>query len=359
MPAVVASTYGAPSPAVVPAPASGLSVLGTFGAPSRTVAPALASWAYSPTFGLPSTAQATAPATTTTVAAVFGTPPATRATPPAGGLTTSAVVGMPSRTRAPAWASWFGAAGVIYGTFGDDITPIVPAWVGSVPVAGTFGLPSSVRAVSPQIPTVLDLAYHLYGNVGTGGPVDYATPLATVTVPTWTTFPLFPSSDYTFAVRAFDASTGYEERNVTARVRIVTGPAGEDLTAMPHTAPPFSVKPTSGTTAAVKFKPFPEPLGAPPTTEYRAYVGTPAVSYTSPAGTIPWVANQPFYTIPLAGLTPGTVYQCVLRAANAVGAEANTRAVSFTTPASAPGAPVSGGYTVGPPGRPGVPPVFP
>ena len=82
-------------------------------------------------------------------------------------------------------------------------------------------------------------AYNVYGNDLAGGPVDYSAPIATVSGPPWVGSPLPFDSDATYAVRAVDTATGLEERNVEARFRVLTGPAGEDLTGLP--APPAGV----------------------------------------------------------------------------------------------------------------------
>src|SRR5438309_1221755 len=85
----------------------------------------------------------------------------------------------------------------------------------------------------------MPIAYNIYASHGAGGPVNYAAPIATTTGLTFTTGPLPPGSDTTFAVRALDTSTNLEESNTDALVRIVLDANGADVSGRPN--PPHAV----------------------------------------------------------------------------------------------------------------------
>jgi hypothetical protein len=202
------------------------------------------------------------------------------------------------------------------------------------------------------------LRYRVYSNGGAGGPVDYGTPVADVAGPPYVTAVLGFSSDYTFAVRAYDDVSGLEERNLTARVRVVTGPAGGDLTGLPRPPHALQARAFGAATAAVDWYALPPgPYGTP--AGFRVYKGTPSVDYTAPALT---QANdgRSAYRVLVGGLTAGLTYRFAVRAYNAAGEESNTASVALAVPAAAPAAPQAGGSAAvpgsGPPGPPPSPP---
>ena len=80
----------------------------------------------------------------------------------------------------------------------------------------------------------MSIVYRIYSNGGTGGPIEYSTPLATIPDLTYTTGPLAPSGDYRFGVRAFDTATGIEEANTQATRRLVLDGLGRDTGEAPN-----------------------------------------------------------------------------------------------------------------------------
>ena len=77
----------------------------------------------------------------------------------------------------------------------------------------------------------MGISYNVYANDGQGGYVNYDTPIATVNSPSYVVDSLGFPGDYTFAVRAFDTTSGIEEANTDARVRICllyTSPSPRD-----------------------------------------------------------------------------------------------------------------------------------
>jgi hypothetical protein len=74
--------------------------------------------------------------------------------------------------------------------------------------------------------------YHIYGNGGGGGAVDYGTPIGDVATLTFDTSPL-TEGRWRFGVRAYDDVSGLEETNVDW-AELIVGPAGEDMTNSPE-----------------------------------------------------------------------------------------------------------------------------
>src|SRR6516225_12308007 len=90
------------------------------------------------------------------------------------------------------------------------------------------------------------ILYRIYGNNGTGGPVDFSSPIATVQELSYATGPLNASGDYTFLVRAYDPGTGFEDGNTEARVRVSIGPDGSDMSGVPGPPTALSFIPLGG-----------------------------------------------------------------------------------------------------------------
>lgn len=74
------------------------------------------------------------------------------------------------------------------------------------------------------------LAYNIYSNAGSG-PINYNSPIATVTGTTYTTAILAYPDDWKFGVRAFDAYG--EEQNVDCMIDIILNSSGFDITNRP------------------------------------------------------------------------------------------------------------------------------
>ena len=179
------------------------------------------------------------------------------------------------------------------------------------------------------------IRYHVYSNDLAGGPVDYGTPVADVATPGYVSAPLPFGSDATFAVRAYDDVTGLEEKNIQARVNVVTGPAGEDLSDRPSPVPYVAAY---GRTEGVVFVAWPAAPFGPPPDGYRVYAGTPAVSYASPVATVAFAPLTDRYGVELTGLTPGATYEFAVVAYRG-GATATGVVASAVSPGPAPPAP--------------------
>lgn len=173
--------------------------------------------------------------------------------------------------------------------------------------------------------------YHVYASPTSGGPIDYTTPIATVSALTFSTAALAFPFDYLFGVRAFDTVSGFEDQNVDAQTRLILDAAGLDITNIP--AAPSNV--TARATAAGGYHVEWNYNGrgkASPTAffVYRTVGGT--VNWaSSPVATVPYAPGKPTFSADLTGLSDGVTYAIGVRAWNATGTEANTTATASVT----------------------------
>lgn len=184
----------------------------------------------------------------------------------------------------------------------------------------------------------MSLVYRIYANDLLGGPVDLATPYATTSGLSWDSPPLEPGADATFLVRVYDSSSGLEERNPDARVRIRIALDGSDASLLPNAPFGLTARPRSGSTARVAWGYSPAGQGSPPTV-FRVYVGSAAPDYSRPAATVAYSPNSPgrAYEATLTGLSPGS-YVVAVRAAGARGEEQNLAVAPLAIPAAGPSA---------------------
>jgi hypothetical protein len=181
----------------------------------------------------------------------------------------------------------------------------------------------------------VSIEYRIYKSDGLGGAVDYGTVIATVSALTWTCPPLAPSSDTTFAIRAYDTVSALSDRNTDARARVLIGPAGEDLTGLPNAPALPSARATAAGSAEVEWMYNAAGQGGAPT-GFHVYSGTPAVSYTTPVATVLYGDDRMPYSATLTGLVHGSSYQVGVRAYNASGEESNAVVVSVTGAVTGP-----------------------
>jgi len=184
------------------------------------------------------------------------------------------------------------------------------------------------------------IQYHVYENDGAGGPIDYSTPVATVSGLSWLSGTLAAGSDTSWGVRAYDTVSGLEEANLTATARVRLDAGGNDVTAVPNAPRAITTRAGAAGTAIVEWVYVAAGESAAPT-GFRVWLtagGT--VNYAvSPAATVSAVGNGPIrtYSTTLSGLTDGATYSIGVRAYNATGEEPNeTKAtvVGSTVPPS-------------------------
>ena len=147
------------------------------------------------------------------------------------------------------------------------------------------------------------ISYHIYANDGRGGDVDDSSPIATTTGLTLTVGPLVAPSDNTFAVRAFDATSGIEEANTDARVRVVIDADGNDVSARPNGVIGLSARRTAGGTCRVSWSYDEAGQGGPPSLFAITLTPGPA----GPVATVAYLPGVAGYGCSLSGLSsPGT-----------------------------------------------------
>ncbi len=182
----------------------------------------------------------------------------------------------------------------------------------------------------------MTIAYRVYTNQGTGGPVDYSAPVASTGVPTYTAGPLGLSTDNTFVVRAYDPDTGLEQAGSEALVRVVIGADGSDLSGLPNAPHALVLSPAARGGAKVSWAYAPaEGWGAPTGFDVFLTQGPgPPVYASSPAGTAPYTPGQVGYSCGLPGPYALSTYTAAVRSFNAAGIEGNT--VTVTCPLGLP-----------------------
>ena len=164
----------------------------------------------------------------------------------------------------------------------------------------------------------MGIVYRIYANDGAGGAVDFTTPVASTTDLTYVTPPLPVSSDFTFAVRAYDPTTGFEEANTDAVARAVVSPLGDDATGRPNAphAVVLSPSPSGGCKVVWAYGPD-RRCGTPD--GFRVYVGPPGSPAGRPAATVGYHASQVGYASEIAGPFAFAPHTAVVESYNAAG----------------------------------------
>jgi len=190
--------------------------------------------------------------------------------------------------------------------------------------------------------------YRIFANDFAGGPVDYSTPIATVSGSPYATAAIPTGSDVTFAVRTYDSTSGLDDGNVDAVVRIITNGSGADKTAVPAMPSTISATARAGGECRVDWV-YVRGSGVAEPTAFDVFItaGT-SVTYGTAASTVTYVNGRSVYTANLTGLTHGTAYRIGVRPKNATG-DGSPIEVSITGKATGPDQPesISGSATFG------------
>jgi hypothetical protein len=181
--------------------------------------------------------------------------------------------------------------------------------------------------------------HHIYSNAGIGDAINYAAPIATTGLLSWTSSPLAFPGVWRFGVRAFDSVTLLEEENLDCAITIILDASGNDITNRPKAPTALRAFARPGGTIRVEWayntiNPVPVPTG------FHVYKGTGgAPSYGSPAATVSFqAAIAGSFSVDLTGLSDGTVYTIGVRAYNGTAEEPNTVTVNCTADAAGPAA---------------------
>lgn len=181
----------------------------------------------------------------------------------------------------------------------------------------------------------MSIQYHVYANNGAGGPIDWATIVATVSGLTWTSGTLALSSDTTYGIRAYDTVAALEEQSIDATARILLDGSGADITNRPLPVANLTASVKVNGSIALDWVWF-GPTNPTPLTGFKVYGGTPTISYSSPLATIPYSAGRNTFRTTLAGLTDGSSYQIGVRAYNATGDDGSLSVVTIVADATGP-----------------------
>lgn len=176
----------------------------------------------------------------------------------------------------------------------------------------------------------MTIAYKIYGNDGAGGPVNDTTPLSTTTELTYALGPVPPSSDNIFLVRAFDTTTGLEEANTEAVVRLVIGSDGRDLTLLPNPPHAISVSDARDGGCRISWAYSPDWSSGFPS-GFNVYMSAGnTIEVTSVSASVPYVSGVVGYSCLLPGPLSQATYTVLVRSFNAVGTESNTQSLTTT-----------------------------
>jgi hypothetical protein len=231
--------------------------------------------------------------------------------PPAASYRAGAGGGLSAGGRAPAGLSIVEATSSGLGLGGARAANLSAA-----PAAG-------VGAAFGGLGLVIDAGYHIYVNDGQGGPIDYATPVATVFGLGWTSPALDAPGSYKFGVRAFDSS-GLEEQNLDASARLDLDDSGADVTRVPLAPLGLRALALEGGRVRVEWtSPTAERRRRP--AGFRVYAQAGALTdYTTPAAVAPGTADlSGVHAVEIGPLVDGVEYAIGVRAYNASGEEKN------------------------------------
>ena len=161
--------------------------------------------------------------------------------------------------------------------------------------------------------------YRIFANDYAGGPVDYSTPVATVSGSPWTTPAIPVGSDVTFAVRTYDSTSGLDDGSVDAAVRIVTNGSGADVTNVPAMPSSITATPRAGGQCRVDWV-FVRGVSPAEPTAFDVFLTTGStVTYSSPVTTVSYINGQSVYSANLTGLSHGVAYTIGVRPKNGTG----------------------------------------
>lgn len=184
------------------------------------------------------------------------------------------------------------------------------------------------------------ISYNVYSNGGTGGPIDYQSPVATVTGATWA-FALPAPGEWSFGVRAFDENG--EEENLDCSAMCAIDANGDDVTGPP--LPPMGLRAFALPAGAVRAEwwwPASASNGAP--LGFHVFLGPEQGPPTAeaPAATVPYGSGAfGMFSADLNGLEGGTTYLINVRAFNKMGLEGGAAAIAVTAGSLGP-APIDG-----------------
>jgi hypothetical protein len=236
------------------------------------------------------------------------------------------------------------SGGVATGGSGDSCSSLATLLGGGVSIGGQARSPENHTVTAAGgvflggIPALDYTVYYVYMNTGLGGPIDYTTPVATVAGSQWISGVLAAPGDYKFGVRARDARSGLEERNLDAMVSLVLDAAGHDLTEVP--LPPAGLRAIPILNGKIQLEwscPCSDPRRQPD--GFRVYLGPePAIDYSRPIAIVATSSSASgAFSTTVGDLVNGVSYLIGVRAFNSIGEENNLRSIVIVADQTPPG----------------------
>jgi hypothetical protein len=181
------------------------------------------------------------------------------------------------------------------------------------------------------------VAYHVYSSGASGGPVNLAAPVASVSTLSWASGALPTPCTITYLVRPYDTATGLENANGDARVTVKFDALGDSLDLLPNAPTGLTATPRVGGSARVAWSYAPGGQGAAPS-GFHVYAWPEAGSpnYAAPAAAVAFTGSSGSFAATLSGLTGGTTYRVAVRAYNAAGEETNANSVPLAAVTTGP-----------------------
>jgi hypothetical protein len=180
------------------------------------------------------------------------------------------------------------------------------------------------------------VAYNIYGNDGSGGPIDYSTPIATTTETSWSSASLATPGSWKFSVRAVRVADGLEEQNLDAAITLDLDASAADVSSRP--LPPNGLRAIPRPKGVVRVEwgyHLVERARTPSGFHVYAGIGG-SLDYGSPVATVPFVLGRISYLAELNGLNAGEIYTVGVRAFNTAGEEANVSTTEVVSDATGP-----------------------
>lgn len=190
----------------------------------------------------------------------------------------------------------------------------------------------------------MSLEIYIFKGNDSGGPPDYAVPVAVVagSLGSFGVAGPPPGGTRVYAVRTFDTATGLMETNTDARVSCRRDPTGADRSIVPTGPTAISARATAGGGVSVAWSYMPT-ASRPDPDRFAVYVtaGT-TVDYTAaPTAVVNLIPNLIHYIYPGSGYADGTTYAVGVRSFLGAADDGNTMSATFEAAGTGPGPVVS------------------
>lgn len=178
--------------------------------------------------------------------------------------------------------------------------------------------------------------YNIYSGDNSGGPVNYAAPVATVDTPTWQTAALPVPSRTRFGVRAVDDITKLEEHNIDCVYEVTINDQGINVSERPPAPIGLQVEARGTDGVLIRWTYlYRPPLPDPDSFVLRVQMGT--MDFNLPGVLVaPFASGQSQYQATVAGLDSGASYAVSVRSALGPAEDSNTAVLTVQTRSAPP-----------------------